>query len=110
MLDSNEALVEELIKRNRLEDAQFYITSMVFDAYFTMNKPEWINQQNKKYRNDTQKRFKKYFVKFKKLFNSIPEEKKVQIIMNIKNRMFSEGLVMETITFEDWIKFVMKKY
>ncbi len=43
MLDSNTALVDELLKRSRLQDAQFYATSMIFDAYFTMNKAEWIN-------------------------------------------------------------------
>lgn len=110
MLDSNEALIEELLKRGRKEDAQFYATSMIFDAYFTMNKNEWINQENKKYRINTQKRFKKYYIKFKHLFNTIPEDIKTQIIVSIKNRMYTEGLVMESITFEDWIKYVVKKY
>lgn len=110
MLDSNEALIEELLKRGYKEDAQFYATSMIFDAYFTMNKNEWINQENKKYRINTQKRFKKYYLKFKHLFKTIPEDVKTQIIVNIKNRMYTEGLVMESITFEDWIKHVVKKY
>ncbi len=110
MLDSNEALVDELLRRDRKEDAQFYATSMIFDAYFTMNKSEWINQENKKYRTNTQKRFKKYYLKFKHLFNTIPEETKTQIIVSIKNRMYTEGLVMESITFEDWIKHIVKKY
>jgi glycosyltransferase involved in cell wall biosynthesis len=110
MLDSNEALVDELLRRNRSQDAQFYCTSMIFDAYFTMNKPEWINQENKEYRNATEKRFKAYYVKFKHLFESIPEDIKFQIIMGIKNRMYAEGLIMESITFEDWIKHINKKY
>jgi hypothetical protein len=104
MLDSNEALVDEFIKRGRSTDAQFYATSMIFDAYFTMNKPEWINQENKQYRTATEKRFKYYYLKFKNLFDTIPAEIKAQIIMDIKNRMFTEGLLMESITFEDWIK------
>jgi hypothetical protein len=104
MLDSNEALVNEFISRKRLSDAQFYATSMIFDAYFTMNKPEWINQENKEYRDATERRFKDYYLKFKPLYNTIPDDIKTQIVMGIKNRMFGEGLLMESITFEDWIK------
>lgn len=110
MLDSNEALVDEMLRRGRQQDAQFYATSMIFDAYFTMNKKEWINQENKKYRSATEKRFKQYYLKFKYLFNSISEEVKIQIIVAIKNRMYTEGLLMESITFEDWIKHILKKY
>lgn len=110
MLDSNEALVDEFIRRKRVQDAQFYATSMIFDAYFTMNKSEWINQENREYRNATEKRFKEYYKKFENLYNSIPDDTKAQIIMGIKNRMFGEGLLMESITFEDWIKHIISKY
>jgi hypothetical protein len=104
MLDSNDALVDEFLNRRRKQEAQFYATSMIFDAYFTMNKAEWINQENKEYRAATERRFKDYYLKFKYLYESIPEDAKAQIIMSIKNRMYTEGLLMESITFEDWIK------
>lgn len=108
MLDSNTALVQEFLRRGRIEDAQFYAVSMIYDAYFTMNKDEWLNQENQKYRNATEKRFKEYFLQFEQLFNTIQQEVKAQIIMGIKNRMFSEGLLMETTTFNDWIKHIKK--
>jgi hypothetical protein len=104
MLDSSDALVDELVSRRRKQDAQFYSTAMIFDAYFTMNKAEWINQENKEYRAATERRFKEYYLKFKYLYDTIPEDAKAQIIMGIKNRMYGEGLLMESITFEDWIK------
>ena len=110
MLDSNTALVDELVKRGRTQDAQFYATSMIFDAYFTMNKSEWINQENKNYRINTEKRFKEYYIKFEHLYKTIPEDAKTQIVMGIKNRMYAEGLLMESITFEDWIKHIIDKY
>ena len=106
MLDSNTALVQEFLRRGRIEDAQFYSVSMIYDAYFTMNKDEWLNQENQKYRNATEKRFKEYFLQLEQLFNTIQQEVKAQIIMGIKNRMFSEGLLMETTTFDDWIKHI----
>ena len=110
MLDSNTALVQEFIKRHRITDAQFYITSMIYDAYFTMNKDEWINQENIEYRKNTERRFKEYYIMFKEYYETIDKQVKAQIIMGIKNRMFQEGLLMETITFDNWIEHVMKEY
>ena len=108
MLDSSTALVKELLSRKKKALAEEVVTGMIMDAYFTMNKDEWINQENKEYRDKTEKRFKEYYLKFKKLFDEIDKQKKTQIIMGIKNRMYMEGLVMESITFDDWIKEVMK--
>lgn len=106
MLDSNTALVNEFIRRDKESDAQFYSVSMIYDAYFTMNKDEWLNQENQEYRKATELRFKQYYMEFKKLFDSIPMEIKAQIIVGIKNRFYQEGLLMESITFDDWIKHV----
>ena len=106
MLDSNTALVKELLRRDKKNDAQFYSVSMIYDAYFTMNKAEWINQENKEYRNSTEKRFQRYFREFRELYDSIDETAKAQIIVGVKNRMFNEGLLMESITFEDWIRHI----
>ena len=106
MLDSNTALVKQFIKRKRLPDAQFYAVSMIYDAYFTMNKNEWIAQENQQYRMEVEKRFKRYYAEFETLFESCPNDIRSQIIMGIKNRMFSEGLLMETQTFDQWIKHI----
>lgn len=103
MLDSNTALVEQFLQRQRINDAQFYAVSMIYDAYFTMNKNEWLNQENQEYRRSTELRFKKYFEQFETLFTSCPNSVRSQIIMGIKNRMFGEGLLMETQTFDQWI-------
>ena len=43
MLDSNTELIKEFKSRGRIIDAQFYTTAMIFDAYYTMNKDEWLN-------------------------------------------------------------------
>lgn len=104
MLDSNDALVTQFLERNREQDAQFYAVSMIYDAYFTMNKDEWLNQKNKEYRYATEKRFKEYWIKYRYLHNSIQKDIKTQIIMGIKNRMYGEGMILETMTFNEWIK------
>ena len=104
MLDSNDALVTQFLSRNMKDDAQFYVVGMIYDAYFTMNKDEWLNQENKEYRYATEKRFKEYWLKYKNLHDTIPQDAKAQIIMGIKNRMYAEGMVLETLTFNEWIK------
>ena len=43
-------------------------------------------------------------MKYTYLHDSIPYEAKAQIIMGIKNRMYAEGMVLETMTFNEWIK------
>ena len=106
MLDSNTALVTELLRRSKYGEAQQYCTSMIYDAYFTMNKAEWINQENKEYRDKTERRFVRYYNQFKMLFDTVPDDVRAQIVMGIKNRMFQEGLLMETMTFEQWIKHI----
>ena len=104
MLDSNTALIEQFLSRNRKEDAMFYATSMIYDAYFTMNKDEWLNQENREYRYATERRFKEYWLKYKQLHDETPLQLKNQVIMTLKNRMYMEGMVLETLTFNEWIK------
>ena len=104
MLDSSDALVQQFLDRGHKEDAMYYSVGMIYDAYFTMNKDEWLNQENKEYRHATERRFKEYWLKYKYLHDSIPDDVKTQVIMGIKNRMYAEGMILETLTFNDWIK------
>lgn len=104
MLDSNTALVNQFKLRGKIDDARYYTTAMIYDAYFTLNKKEWIEQENQNYRDAVERRFSEYYKEFKSLYQSIPEDVKAQIIIGMKNRMFREGLLMEHVTFDDWIK------
>ena len=104
MLESSTALVKELKERGHRDDAMFYATGMIYDAYFTLNKREWIEQENQHYRKAVEKRFARYFKEHEGLFEAVPEQMRVQIVAGIKNRMYGEGLLMEHITFDDWIK------
>lgn len=106
MLDSSTALVNEFLKRNRLKDAAEIAVQMTIDSYLTMNKKEWLDQENQEYRNNTEKRFQKYWTDHKQLWDGTPENVKNQIIVGVKNRMFQEGVILESITFNDWVKHI----
>ena len=108
LLDSSTALVNEFIRRDMIDFARYHATSMIYDAYFTLNKKEWIDQKNQKYRNDVEVRFKEYYTTFKKLFDETPEQTKNQLVVGLKNRLFKEGMYLEIITFNDWIKKIKK--
>jgi len=103
MIDSNDALIAEFLNRGVLDKASFFIAFMIFDAYYTMNKPEWINQENKEYRDSTELRFSKYFKKYKKRWKSITLQDKMQISQQIRGRSVMEGMHLESMTVDEWL-------
>ena len=107
MLDSNDALVSEFIRRGHDDKASFYSGLMIFDAYYTMNKKEWIDKTNKEYRNAVEKRFKDYYIKYKDRWDKISEQDKMMISNNVRTRSVMEGMPMETITIDEWLKHVL---
>jgi glycosyltransferase involved in cell wall biosynthesis len=104
LLDSNTALVNEFIRRNMYKEAQFYAVGMIYNAYFTLNKDEWLTNDTYEHRLKVEKRFQKFYNDFKYLYDSISLQEKNQIIMMLKTKMFAEGLMLESITFDEWIK------
>lgn len=106
MLDSNDALIEQFLSRGLQDKATFYTVAMIFDAYYTMNKEEWLNQENQDYRNNTELRFKEYYLKYKTMWENIPITDKMAISNQIRTRSVMEGMRMEAITIEDWLKHI----
>lgn len=108
MLDSNDALIDEFLKRARNDKAMLFVCMMIYDTYYTFNKPEWVNQENKEYRDLTEKRFAKYFKKFKTIWDNTPQPDKMAISNQIRQRTINEGMMMEAITLEDWLKKIQR--
>lgn len=108
MIDSNDALIDEFTKRGVFDKAAFFVAFMIFDAYYTMNKPEWINQENKEYRDLTERRFAEYYKKRKEMWDSIAPQDKMQISQNIRQRSVNEGMMMEAITVQDWLRHISR--
>ena len=106
MLDSNDALVDEFARRGVNDKAAFYVAFMVMDAYYTMCKPEWINQENKEYRDSTERRFSAYFTKHKAMWESVSPVDRMAISNGVRGRSINEGMGMETQTLDQWLKHV----
>ena len=107
MIDSNDALIDEFSKRGMLDKASFYTAFLVFDSYYLMNKPEWINQENIEYRKLTEKRFSEYYKKHKDIWNSISDTDKMMISNQIRSRSVYEGMQMEAITIDGWLNHIL---
>lgn len=108
MIDSNDALIDEFLKHGVQDKAMFFTAFMIFDAYYTMNKPDWINQENRTYRDDTERRFAAYFRKRKDLWLSVPQTDKMMISNQIRGRSIQEGMQMEAVTIDGWLKHIEK--
>lgn len=104
MIDSNDALISEFLRRGIKDKAKFYTAFMVFDSYYAMNKPEWINQENREYRNATEVRFAKWYKKYKYLWDDIPASDKMVISNQVRSRSVMEGMQMESVTIDAWLE------
>jgi glycosyltransferase involved in cell wall biosynthesis len=108
MLDSNDALVDEFLRRGHMDKAMFYCAMMVFDAYYTMNKPDWVNQDNKEYRDSTERRFSDYFIKHEDLWKAVGQPDKMVISNGVRQRSINEGMMMEAVTIDAWLAHIKK--
>lgn len=108
MLDSNDALISEFLRRGIKDKAKFFTAFMVFDAYYTMNKPEWIDQENQEYRNATELRFSDWFAKYQYLWDDISSQDKMAISNQVRTRSVMEGMQMESVTIDAWLTNIIK--
>ncbi len=106
MIDSNSALIAEFRKKGHPDKAAFYTVFMIFDAYYTMNKPEWIDMENQEYRNATELHFAEYYKTHKKTWENFPYQEKMNISQGIRGRLVQEGMRMESMTVDEWLKHI----
>jgi len=108
MLDSNDALVDQFVSRHVEEKAKFYTGFMIFDAYYTMNKKEWIDKTNQNYRDAVEKRFAEYYKKHRQKWDELTEQEKMLISNGVRTRSVMEGMPMESITINQWLEYIEK--
>ena len=106
LLKSSDALIQEFNRRGEEKKAKFYVVSAVMDAYYTMNKPDWINQENKDYRDSTERNFAEYFRKYEDVWDSVADRDKMKVSNHIRARSVNEGMGMESVTISDWLNHI----
>ena len=102
-IKSNDALIDELLRRGKKEVAEEMCAFMLMDSYYTMNKPEWIDQENSEYRDATERAFAAWWKKHKELWDGMDSRKKMEISNGVRGRVVREGMQMERMTVSDWL-------
>ena len=104
MVDSSDALVGEFLKRGLEDKAMFYAVYLLYDAYYTMNRPSWVSGENAEYRERAELRVAKYYEKYGSLWHSAPPTDRMKISNEARGTNIAGGMMMETITIDDWLK------
>ena len=101
-LASNDALVDEFIRRGDMYKAMYYCVHMVFETYYTVNKAEWATHTE--YLKNIEDAFKAYFKKHKSLWDKVPVADKVNISDSARKKVIQRGMLLEPITIFDWLE------
>lgn len=105
-LDSTTELSKQLIERGRPGNADTLICNIMFDTYYLMNTPSWLNQDNKEYRLATEKRFKEFYETFHERFDKVDKTVRLTISNQVRAGKINQGMEMEKQTFEQWIEYI----
>ena len=98
LIDSNDAMCDELVRRGHEDKASYFVCSMIFETYYTMCRPDW---RESKHKEKTEARIGRYFVKWKHLWDT--EERKIQASNIAREKLIKEGMALEDITVFDWL-------
>ena len=110
LLNSMTKLLDKLLERGRRDVASEYATATFFDAYFTLNCEKWIDAINQEYREEVERRFAQFYRDYESLEKETDEGLRLGIAKNIRNRFYDQGLLSESITYDDWIKHIKDTY
>jgi len=108
LLDSNESLVENFLERGMIEQVEMFSFIVTFNMYYKINLPQYCLPENKERVLEIERRFKKFYVKYVDYMDKMPADKQQRFIASLRDKAVAEGLMLEHITFEDWIKHILE--
>ncbi len=106
MIESNEQLIQDFLDRGKVEEAKEQVAILTYGTYYMLNKPIGRDPLNVKYRYLTEKRFQEYYRKHKEMLRTIDPRVEKNIIRGTKTRVLGEGVLLESFTFDAWIRHI----
>ena len=103
-IKSAETLVTEFLIHSRIDRAIYYTIHTIFYTYYTFNRLEWFLLENKEYKELTEKRFLEFYNKYGSYWNQMSDCDKINISQEVRAIVVRDGMLMETITIDDWLK------
>ncbi len=106
MLDSSDALLDELHRRGMGGFVNIYAGLMLFEAYYALNRKEWLETTHQEYRDITERRVADYYHKYKANFDAMTDTEKMKASSIVRERSINKGMMMESVSFPEWIKHI----
>jgi len=106
MLESNDAMVDELTRRGMGDVANIHVGLMLFEAYYALNRKEWLEKTHKDYRDTTEKRVAEYYHKHKAGFDAMTDVEKMKASSIVRERSINKGMMMESVSFPEWLRHI----
>jgi hypothetical protein len=75
-----------------------------------LNKQEWRDSENSSFKDAVEEKFAAYFMRHRDLWDKMDEHQKMMISSGVRQRSVMEGMLMEAITCEQWLKRIVEKY
>ena len=106
LLDSEEAMLQQFLRRRMEKEAISLVASFIFDTFYSLNKPDWVDPENQTYRDFAERYFASYFQRYRYIFEKIPESDRIKISGEVRARNIKEGMRMERTSFPEWIEHI----
>ena len=106
LIESNEELIKEFIKRGMADAAAQIMCFVTLDAYYTLQLPIWHTKEHVVYRDGAEKCYAALYSQYKKLFFDASIEYRKKTASGIRGRVVEQGMVMEIISFPDWMQHI----
>ncbi len=110
MIESCDALIDEFVRRMMPDKANAHTASLVWETYYMLNKPEWVEKTHEDYRDITERRFAEFFRKHREKWDALTSQEKVIISNGVRQRKVMEGMLMEAVTVDQWLERVLEKF
>jgi len=111
MIDSYDALVEDLMIRGYGKNARHYAMSCLYATYFEMGREPWQRENSAEYRFNTYQRISNFFFKYELLLLYLNDEKEIEKIKtDAKRNAEKAGKLYLPLTIEEWMQTILNMF
>lgn len=110
LINSVDGIIESYIKRGKNDKALGQIIYTILKMYYTLYTPIWRDKENIEYAVKLENRIYQFYKKYKQMWDDCPEKNKIFFSNQIRSEMINKGMVLETMTVDEWLDKLEKTY
>lgn len=96
-------ICEQLKARGFEEEFKEAVCKTFFDCFYDFNEPVFLEKKHKAWRDNAEKQFKKFYVKYKGVFWECDSAQIAKIMMQSRMSAYESGLRMEVTDMKSWL-------